>query len=471
MSSEIVLSVRDLGKHYHIYDQPHHRLLQMLFRGRRSFHRTFHALDNVTFEIHRGETIGIIGRNGAGKSTLLQLLCGTLTPSTGSIETQGRVAALLELGAGFNPEFTGRDNVYLNASILGLSRAEIDERYQKIVDFADIGEFIDQPVKTYSSGMYVRLAFAVIAHVDADILIIDEALAVGDAFFTQKCMRFLRHFCENGTLLFVSHDSGAVTSLCERAIWLEHGTIREIGLARDVCKNYAAEVYLQANPQPENQVVSTPALPAAADETDAAKADTPKLQAIDYPPLVVQDPRWKTLENTPFNNVITVQAFNPESNFGTGQMEIESVWLQDDRGMPLPTITGGETVDLVVQYLSHIQVASVIVGFQLKDRRGQILFGDNTCLMTLAAPVAIQAGQSQQGRFRFQMPLLPSGDYSITVSVAEGTQYDHVQHQWIHDAVILQSQCASVSTGIVGIPMLDICILPTPQPADLATQD
>src|SRR5690606_4084636 len=170
-------------------------------------------------------------------STLLQLLCGTLTPSGGEVIVKGRVAALLELGAGFNPEFTGRDNVYLNASILGLSRGEIDARFDDIAAFADIGEFIDQPVKTYSSGMYVRLAFAVIAHVDADVLIIDEALAVGDALFTQKCMRFLRRFCENGTLLFVSHDSAAVTSLCERAIWLEHGTVRAIGPARDICKD------------------------------------------------------------------------------------------------------------------------------------------------------------------------------------------------------------------------------------------
>lgn len=457
MSSEIAIRAQGLSKHYHIYDQPHHRLLQMLFRGRRNFHKTFQALENVSFEIRRGETVGIIGRNGAGKSTLLQLLCGTLTPSSGEIEVQGRVAALLELGAGFNPEFTGRDNVYLNASILGLSRPEIDARFDAIAAFADIGEFIDQPVKTYSSGMYVRLAFAVIAHVDADVLIIDEALAVGDALFTQKCMRFLRRFCENGTLLFVSHDSAAVTSLCERAIWLERGTIRAIGPARDICKDYNAEVYQQ------DRAATRAAEGAQASATGAAAPAAParpRIQAIDHECQVVIDSRWEKLKGTPLHNAMTVQAFSAEDSFGTMNMEVLDVWLESTDGKGVSTITGGEVVELVVHYRSHIDVDSVIVGFQLKDRRGQILFGDNTCITTMEQPVGIRAGEEQQGRFRFQMPLLQSGQYSITVSVAEGTQTDHVQHHWVHDAVILQSLCASVSTGIVGIPMMDIRIRP-----------
>jgi len=448
MSCELSITARHLSKHYHIYEQPHHRLLQMLFRGRRHFHKTFQALEDVSFEIRRGETVGIIGRNGAGKSTLLQLLCGTLTPSSGDVEVKGRVAALLELGAGFNPEFTGRDNVYLNASILGLSREEIDARFDDIAAFADIGEFIEQPVKTYSSGMYVRLAFAVIAHVDADVLIIDEALAVGDALFTQKCMRFLRRFCENGTLLFVSHDSAAVTSLCERAIWLERGKVRAIGPARDVCKDYNAEIYQQDR-----------AATRAAGESAAAQAKPRKrIQAVDHEPILVQDARWEILRDSPLRNAMTVQAFNPEDSFGTMQMEVLDVWLESTDGSGLSSVTGGETVELVVHYQSHIDVDSVIVGFQLKDRRGQILFGDNTCITTLDAPVAIKAGEQQLARFRFQMPLLQSGEYSITVSVAEGNQHDHVQHHWLHDVLVLQSLCASVSTGIVGIPMMDIRI-------------
>ncbi|NLY28854.1 MAG: ABC transporter ATP-binding protein [Alcaligenaceae bacterium] len=454
MSSDtIAIRATHLSKHYHIYEQPHQRLMQMLFRGRRQFFREFAALHDVNFEIRRGETVGIIGRNGAGKSTLLQLLCGTLTPSGGQVEMRGRVAALLELGAGFNPEFTGRDNVFLNASILGLSHEQIAARFDAIAAFADIGDFIEQPVKTYSSGMYVRLAFAVIAHVDADILIIDEALAVGDALFTQKCMRFLRRFCENGTLLFVSHDSAAVASLCERAIWLEKGTLRAIGPARDICKDYNAEIYRQDRK----------------DTREARATEAPKvvkrIQAIDTTAEIVTDPRWEILKDSPLRNAMTVQNFSDADSFGTGQMRIEDIWLEQADGTATSSITGGEIVELVVVYSSQIDADSVIVGFQFKDKRGQILFGDNTCITTLGKPVAIRQGETQEGRFRFQMPLLPAGEYSLTASVAEGTQHDHVQHHWLHDALIIQSLCASVSTGIVGIPMIDIRIA-TPHPAN-----
>src|SRR5690606_10580997 len=235
MCSDVAISVRNVGKTFRLYKRPQDRLLERFSRKR--LFREFHALTDIDFEVQKGETVGIIGRNGSGKSTLLQLICGTLTPSIGEITVNGRVAALLELGAGFNPEFTGRENVFLNATILGLTHEEIEARLDDIFAFADIGDFIDQPVKTYSSGMYVRLAFAVIAHVDADVLIIDEALAVGDALFTQKCMRFLRRFREHGTILFVSHDSHAVTNLCERAVWLRDGHIRRVGkIGRASCR-------------------------------------------------------------------------------------------------------------------------------------------------------------------------------------------------------------------------------------------
>ena len=237
---DAVIEAREIGKCYHIYERPQDRLKQMLWRGRRRFYREFWALREVSFTVRRGETVGVIGRNGSGKSTLLKMLCGTLTPTTGTLAVRGRVAALLELGTGFNPEFTGRENVYLNAAILGLDDAEIEHYLPEILAFADIGEFIDQPVKTYSSGMAVRLAFAVAAHVRADILVIDEALAVGDVFFVQKCMRFLRKFQEQGTLFFVSHDTGAVINLCDRVLWLDRGQLHEAGPAKEVCEHYLA---------------------------------------------------------------------------------------------------------------------------------------------------------------------------------------------------------------------------------------
>ncbi|MGT2491509.1 ABC transporter ATP-binding protein [Cupriavidus basilensis] len=195
----------------------------------------------MSFDVQQGETVAIIGQNGSGKSTLLQLVCGTLFPTLGEVSVNGRIAALLELGAGFNPEFTGEENVYLSGLLYGIEEGELAKRFDSIVAFAEIGDFINQPVKTYSSGMYVRLAFVIAAHVDADVLVVDEALSVGDVRFTQKCMRFLREFQKTGTLLFVSHDVGAVTSLCSRAIWLDHGVLKMDGNAKETVEAYLAE--------------------------------------------------------------------------------------------------------------------------------------------------------------------------------------------------------------------------------------
>lgn len=232
-SSDIAIRVQNLSKCYPIYDAPRDRLKQFVVPrlqglvGRKTakqYFREFWALRDVSFEVKKGETVGIIGRNGSGKSTLLQIICGTLNPTKGGVETRGRIAALLELGAGFNPEFTGRENVYLNAAVLGLSNEEIDTRFDEIAAFADIGDFIERPVKTYSSGMMVRLAFAVAIHVDPEILIVDEALSVGDAYFQAKCAHRIRSIISKGvTVLFVSHDTASVKSLCSRAILLDSG--------------------------------------------------------------------------------------------------------------------------------------------------------------------------------------------------------------------------------------------------------
>jgi lipopolysaccharide transport system ATP-binding protein len=228
--NNIAIRVNNLSKCYQLYNQPSDRLKQFLWRGRRQYFREFWALRDVSFEVGKGEVLGIIGRNGAGKSTLLQLLCGTLTPTSGSVEVNGRIAALLELGAGFNPEFTGRENVFMSAAILGLSPKEIEEHYEEIVDFSGIRDFIDQPVKTYSSGMYVRLAFSVATSVDPDILIVDEALSVGDGEFARKSFDRIRAMKEAGkTILFCSHSLYQVEAFCNRAIWLNEGKIEQIG--------------------------------------------------------------------------------------------------------------------------------------------------------------------------------------------------------------------------------------------------
>ena len=242
--SDIAIRVTNVSKTYQIYDKPHDRLKQSLWRGRKQFYREFKALDDVSFEVKKGETVGIIGRNGSGKSTLLQIICGTLAPTSGDVEANGRIAALLELGSGFNPEFTGRENVYMNAAILGLSQAETGARFEDIAAFADIGDFIEQPVKTYSSGMLVRLAFAVAINVAPQILIVDEALSVGDELFQRKCFSRIEAIKNNGaTILFVSHSGGAIVELCDHAVLLDSGEKLAMGGPKHIIGKYQKLIY------------------------------------------------------------------------------------------------------------------------------------------------------------------------------------------------------------------------------------
>ncbi|PBQ12044.1 ABC transporter ATP-binding protein [Pseudomonas congelans] len=247
MCSEIAINVSAVSKCFHIYDKPRDRLMQMLSRGSKRYYREFWALKDISFQIERGSTVGIVGRNGSGKSTLLQIICGTLNSTEGNIEANGRIAALLELGSGFNPEFTGRENVYMNASVLGLTKAETDARFDEITTFADIGLFIDQPVKTYSSGMLVRLAFAVAINADPEILIVDEALSVGDELFQRKCFARLEAIRSKGaTILFVSHSGSTIVELCDHAILLDSGELLAQGHPKAIVSQYQKLMYAPA---------------------------------------------------------------------------------------------------------------------------------------------------------------------------------------------------------------------------------
>jgi lipopolysaccharide transport system ATP-binding protein len=446
-SDDVVIGVRSLSKHYQIYDRPGDRLKQFILPrvrralglGSRDHFREFRALDSVDFLVRRGETVGIIGRNGSGKSTLLQLICGTLNPTSGSIEVRGKVAALLELGSGFNPEFTGRENVFMNAALLGLTTEQTAERFDRITAFADIGEHIDQPVKTYSSGMLVRLAFAVIAHVDADILVIDEALAVGDAFFTQKCMRFLRAFMETGTVLFVSHDTAAVRGLCNRAIWLDKGRLVAEGPPKEVSERYIEAFY----------------------EAQQGTVAAPKRREARKPGASApwKDQRAALVNQSTLRNDLRIFEFDAEgAAFGRGDALIRDVRLVDAEGEGLSWVVGGEPVTLRILAEAVRPVAMPIVGFYLKDQRGQTLFGDNTFLKYRDSDLRFEAGELFRTEFSFTMPVLPHGPYSIAVAVATGTAHEHVQHHWIHDALLIKSESTSVSTGLVGIPMDDITL-------------
>jgi len=450
MSSESVIIVERLYKSYETYVNPRDRLKQLLLPPfqkilgikKKNYYDDFHALTDISFEVKQGETFGIIGRNGSGKSTLLQILCGTMLPSNGYVTTRGKVAALLELGAGFNPEFSGRENVYMNGRLFGLSTSQIDERFDSIAAFADIGEFINKPVKTYSSGMYVRLAFAVTAHVDADILIIDEALSVGDAFFVQKCMRFLRKFVEKGTLLFVSHDTSALQQLCSRAILLEKGHLKKIGLPKNIVKSYL-----------ESLVSDTQVVSAAKSLNDDSRKDDKSLEYIDM--------RDRMLNNTNLRNDIELFSFNYSSDsFGDGQAKILDVFIEDvETSKRLTWIVGGEFVRLIIKCQAISDISSVIIGFDLKNRLGQTVFGENTFLTYFDEPQSAAAGQYIYASFEFRIPVMRSGDYAITAAIASGTQSKHVQHHWVHEAMILRSQPSRVCFGEVGLPMREIKII------------
>jgi lipopolysaccharide transport system ATP-binding protein len=440
MSSDLAIVARDAGKCYRIYRKPQDRLKQVFARGSRKYYSEYWALRGVSFEIRRGETVGIVGRNGAGKSTLLQIISGTLRPTSGSVEVNGRVAALLELGAGFNPEFTGRENVFLAASVLGLSSAQISERFDAIAEFAGIGDFIEQPVKLYSSGMFARLAFAVAAHVDADILIVDEILAVGDASFTQKCMRFIHHFKKHGTLLFVSHDTASITSLCDRAVWLDRGEIRESGSAKEVSYSYIASLYAEGEEAAGFRIGGV------------RKAEVREGRRV-------EDPRRATLEASTHRNEIEVFDFDPNGPwFGKRGATILGTRLLDTEGRQIPALTGGEEVVLEVTAEAHTALDRPIIGFYVKDRLGQNIFGDNTFLTYRDTGLRVLAGQKLVARFHFQLPFLPTGDFSVNVAIANGTQADHVQHHWMDDALFFRVQSSHVVKGLVGIPMLDISL-------------
>ena len=469
--SERIIRVENLSKCYHIWASPLARLqgpflsrlagwpplpeaLRRWLRDRAAkCCRDFYALDGVSFEVERGQNMGIIGRNGSGKSTLLQIITGTLRPTSGSVEVRGRVAALLELGSGFNPDFTGRENVRLNAALLGLKPREIEERLPAMLAFADIGEFVDEPVKTYSSGMMLRLAFAVIAHIDADILIIDEALAVGDVFFVQKCMAFLREFQERGVLLLVSHSADAIMALCQRAVWLDHGKMRLGGSPKEVTEAYLA-AFLEADGQAKLQARGKK--PALTDVSRPAVSSVPA--SLDSSEISRRDQRLLYLNQTQFRNDIEIFSFDARAgSFGAGGGRIVEVVLADEDGKVLSWIVGGEITTLRIAFESLAELDHPIIGFYIKNSLGQQLFGDNTFLTSRDQDLHAPSGTRYDVGFTFQMPILPVGDYAVAVALADGSQIDHIIHHWIQDALAFKSVASSLRPGgLVGLPMLDI---------------
>ncbi|MBD2082341.1 ABC transporter ATP-binding protein [Leptolyngbya sp. FACHB-17] len=391
---EIAISLKNVSKCYKRYAHPVDRLKEILLPGK-SRAESFWAIQDIDLDISKGETVGIVGQNGAGKSTLLQVITQTLTPTTGSLRVNGRISALLELGSGFNPEFTGRQNVFFNGRILGLTQAEIEERFDRITGFADIGDFIDQPVKTYSSGMFIRLAFAVAVNTDPDILIVDEALAVGDVFFQQKCFTRLRELQESGvTLLFVSHDSGAVCKLCDRAILIEHGKVVLDATPRQVVDLYEAKLLKRKDQTPNSIAITMPDSQGKSDQTAV---------------------------------------------MSSGSVKPQFVQLLDEHDRVIHTVLSDAEIKLAIA-LEFLEFAEdPHVGFKIRGRTGEVVFESNTWCMRQTIG-KVEAGTSIEVRFLFNVPL-PPGEYTITLGVADGGigQYEFKRSLlMLHDTMTLK---------------------------------
>ena len=401
MSSKPLIEAENLGKVFHIYDRPDLRLRQFLFGWRARYYREFWALRGVSFQVGSGETVGFMGRNGAGKSTLLQLVCGTLTPSEGQVTVRGRISALLELGSGFNPEFSGHDNVYLYGSLLGLSEPEIDARYDRILTFADIGQFIDLPVKTYSSGMLVRLAFSVAINIDPEILVVDEALAVGDARFTARCMTQLRKLQDRGiAILFVGHDLEAFARLCNRAYVLHDGHVVHEGDPRDSVSWYLAFASTDFD---QSRMDTFDAAAAVASPDVSAPAETAPDPALSRDEL----PEFKLFR------------------YGDGTARIVSCTIRDEHGRRTTSVEIGRriTVEIVCEFyedrLHHL------VGFYIKDRLNLNVIGINTHQERVQLP-PVHSGDRYAYVFEFPADIRP-GYYSICPSIA----YSQLEHKWM----------------------------------------
>lgn len=435
------ITVSNLGKAYKQYPTRWSRLKEWLVPFSKPRHQLKWVLRDINFTVNPGEAVGIIGINGAGKSTLLKMITGTTQPTTGSVNITGRVAALLELGMGFHPDFTGRQNALMAGQLLGLQADEINLLMPAMEAFAEIGDYIDQPVRVYSSGMQVRLAFAVATAIRPDILIVDEALSVGDAYFQHKCFSRIRLFQDQGTtLLFVSHDIAAVRALCARAIWLENGVIREVGETKFVLDAYATALYAKEQ-----------------DVDNAAKQFAVKDKVIKEVSKRKRDCRLDFINNSNLRNDIEVFEFNKEAiAWGDGLAKITATYLQDTNGTTLSWIIGGEEVVLTIEALALQDLQRVAIGFIVRDRLGQNLFGDNTIITTFDSPVTIASETLFRAQFRFLMPILPHGTYAISPAVVTGTQQEHIVHDWINEVLMFESHNGLGVNGLIGVPMHEI---------------
>jgi len=426
-----VISGRNVSKKYNIYQQPIHRLKEYLTLGTRSYHQEFWALKNISFEVNRGEAVGIIGRNGCGKSTLLQIVCGILSPTSGEIMTRGRISAILELGAGFNPEFTGRDNIFINGQIMGLSLNQIEDRFEEITAFADIGEFIDQPVKTYSTGMSIRLAFACAVSVRPDILIVDEALNVGDVFFQQKCFAKIRETMSSGTTcLFVSHDTSAIMNLCNRAILLTQGEIDFQGAPEETISRYFSKLGTRASSR-QAKTMREDHLPRKS-ETD---------QIISPSDILA-------------HNILNT----PHPHHGPGELEVVAVRVTDRHGRDTLGVRMLESLNLYVLLRANQDIYAPSTGIVIYDRLGNLVFSAGARQLRQKLPDLI-SGQELMVKMEITFNVQP-GEYTFSLGASEPSDqgpnvgYIHQMHDMLGPIVVTADYSQTLPFyGIAQLPM------------------
>lgn len=417
---ENAIELVGVGKSYNLYDKPQDRIKEIFSLTRKNYHKEYKALDNVTFSVKKGETLGIIGRNGAGKSTLLKLITGVITPTTGEIRTDGEISALLELGTGFNPEYTGYENIFLNGSMRGFSDEEMQEKLKEIIDFADIGEYMGQPVKTYSSGMFARLAFAVMISFKPEILIVDEALSVGDVFFQQKCNTFMKDEMKGVTKLLVTHDMNSIANMADRVILIERGKIIKEGKPLEVIEDYLKLLHTTIY-KGEDSV---------AEEIKDIESENRDSQDR----IGSSEDGWVK---------------SPKESIGGAQdilIECQRVLINDE---VVDVVKPGDRVKIELVLNSSKDAENIIIGYTFKDKYGNSIFAMSTLGENIMIE-GVRSGERRYARLEFNWPEVKEGDYFLTLGLGEG--YDQMVHTvqcWVHNIIHLQAISLKPMHGII----------------------
>lgn len=416
------IEVKNLVKQYNLYDNPADRLKEVLHWGKKVRHQEFYALNGISFDVHKGETFGIIGTNGAGKSTLLKMITGVATPTSGTIKIDGKISALLELGAGFNSEYTGIENIFLNGVMMGYTREEMQERVDAIAEFADIGDFLYQPVKTYSSGMFARLAFAVAINVMPDILIVDEALSVGDVFFQNKCYKKFEELRSQGiTVLFVSHDISTVKQMCSRVLWIEHGIQQMVGDSVEVCNAYSNSILEKRAASYEKEEHNNED---NTEKYDVSKFDLEAFPAINY-----------TNESILSDDVKIISAF-----------------ITDMNGKIVTECDVNEEYTVSIIFRTNRDIPSCIAGFVLETIKGLWVINTNSVINGKQTGFYIKQNKLNRVDFHFTMPAIMNGDYVLGVAISEGNEEAYKVLTWLYHVLYVRINNDAKNSAVIDVP-------------------